>query len=459
MTTAKIEPGPMRWLLATLLTCFLFSAVPAQETEEGGEVSLSALAIMPHARGFVISTKEDDFLLWDGQRSPDTKVLEVSTDRVVLEQDGEVYTLLYKGVNEETLPPKSKVFNPHSMIKLQSYEDADLEMVACNLACQCGAGWVLPIGLDGLVTSLEDSLSMDEAMASILKQQEVKLGYLWSQKSLIVAGEAALEKLGPDPLKPLSDSDVMSLKANNAGLMEVLLMLARGGGLDMVVDESVQGAVYDVNLSEVSLAGTLRTVLAIQESEWALKEERGVTFVGRPEKVAAWSYPSNPSDVQMELDFIAADLVYVLDRLAASMDLSFVCSRKVEGSVNCYISDPRPLLEVLELVLQAQETRYDFTIEEDFLVIPRSSCAVPERKSERIDFEPEEPWVPVPLSQVVDVLAKPLAVKEVVTPGGLQGELFLRLSDAPAEAALARALHVCGYRYTLKDAVLTIETQ
>jgi hypothetical protein len=447
----------MRNVLKLFLICLLLSVAAAQEREET-ELTVAAIAVTPNGKAAVLH-EEFSYLVWEGQTLFGIKAIKIGPEGVTFSEDGREWLVEFKGINQDDLPTKAASFDPSASVTLGSFEDADLQYVVTNLASQCGAGWLLPMWLEGAVISEKESLPVSDALKTVLKQQEQPLDYLWSQGVLLVAEKKVLEQLGPDPLRVDPASDKLRLETAGVDLADLLMLMAKGVGRDLLVGSEVDGEVYDVSLTDVSVMGAFRVLLLFDEEAFSMKEDDGLLFVGSTDRVSAWSYPARgQDDKEMKMDFLNADLAYILNLLASKMELSFVAGGSLDGSVTCYLDKPRPAIEVLQLVSYSQEGLPSYQVIDDFLVVPMPIDVDPsvERSDARVDFEPEKPWVEVPLTELVEALRVPLEVKELETPDGLDGEVFARLSDAPAEMALALALDSGGYDYTLQDGVLNI---
>lgn len=214
-----------------------------------------------------------------------------------------------------------------------------------------------------VVGVMQDNATFEELLAEGLPEgnEVVEIG------DLTVVCATGLSA-GVRDAKPISDSQKqVTLDFVHAELVYVLKVLAKEIEKDIVLSPDVEGAVT-VQVQNRLASSLVPLVLLMQEEPPALKEEDGILLIGPIGRVS----PSDQSDSRLDkavtLDFVNADLAYVLMILAQEAGLEPYVQREMAGSVTATLKS-RSVVQTLSVLLAAQKTEHHWKVENDRLIV------------------------------------------------------------------------------------------
>ena len=152
----------------------------------------------------------------------------------------------------------------------------------------------------------------------------------------------------------------------DADLIYVLKVLAKESNVDFLLAPDVEGSVT-ITVKNAPIADLLPTVLAAQKTDYRYVFRDGFLCIGPAERLTAV-----PSAAELKgtvtLDFVNADLMYVLEILAQHSGRKLVTAKEVEGSVTVTAKE-RSIADLLPRVLAMQKGKFEYELREGQLLV------------------------------------------------------------------------------------------
>lgn len=270
------------------------------------------------------------------------------------------------------------------------------------------------------------------------------------------AGEAV--KLPPKALQPAGPDDTISLRLHGIDRVYALKLLAKAMHQNILFCPSDATDRLDLSVTGASLKGVFSGLI----SSGGL-ESRGLDktmVVGTPKQMAeppAVIPGQTKVEGQVKLDFVNADLVYVLYIMAKEMKRNLIVGPGVEGSVTITTETAVPVGQLLQLIVGVQDDHLEAALDNHFLVVGKRvpAVAAPAQVGPSFSFQPKEAWASVNVSEIVSKVATLLKLKAVLPPQ-FKGTVSLNLERVPALLALERILALNGYRFKIEKNNLII---
>ena len=169
-------------------------------------------------------------------------------------------------------------------------------------------------------------------------------------------------------VRPISDSPKrVTLSFVHAELVYVLKVLAKEIEKDIVLSPEVEGAVT-VQVQNRLVSSLLPLVLLMQEEPPELREEDGILLIGSSYQTSVSDQPDSRLREAVTLDFVNAELAYVVMILAKEAELEPYVQRELSGSVTTTLRD-RSIFQALDVLLATQKVEHHWKIEDDKLVV------------------------------------------------------------------------------------------
>lgn len=338
-------------------------------------------------------------------------------------------TVVVARANEARLAAADQIIN----VELK---DADIRDVLIALGRQVGANIVTEPTLQGKVTMHLESVPFVVALDALVNPY----GYEVERDD----GLFLIKKKEADPAikAEMGPTGLLSLRARQAGLRDVLQEVARVAGISIVPRPGIDGLVT-IDLSGVELTQGLRMLAANYGYE--VRQETGVLVIAVPVPIVADS-PVAPAPVApvsivrsdsgvLTVDVHSMDIRTLLDQIARAAGVNILVANDVTGTVDLYL-DKLPLEQALEHLL-ATQGYYFRRAENAYLVFknPATQSATNAYNVSCADSKVTIDVAEADLGQLLAEIAKQSG-NDLIIFGSVRDKVNVRLTATPLDAAL-----------------------
>src|SRR5690554_6216371 len=270
--------------------------------------------------------------------------------------------IVFAGEKEPDDPVSNpEILDPQNMVTL-TVRGADIKDVLVMLTEQCGINLVPDETVQGQITIDLRDVDIQEALRTLT----IAYGYRFDK----IAGNIYLvSSEGYTPPAEIAYQDgKLTLKAENGGIREIINEIASLSGINIIMDNQVQGKV-SANLVNVPLEIGLMSFL--QANGFALSKSNDIYRI----LIAGGTSPANLAisvvDGLVSIDVQQADLSEVLRTISRLGDLNMVLFSGVRDVVDLKL-DGVPIEEVIDIILSGTRFTYRY-IEGVYLVGDKST--------------------------------------------------------------------------------------
>ena len=242
-------------------------------------------------------------------------------------------------------------------LEMLNVRDADLRDVLRGIAHEYGLNMIVDNRIERRVTVRLGGLPVVEAVSFLCSENGLDLSRTGPILRIGLPPEP--EPPAPEPPRVSVRDGLLAVELNGEELGDVVPLLVRQSGRNVVVRRGVRGALHGM-LSGVPFELGLRTLM--QNNGFSLRESDGIFFVdragfARDEGDGARSFHVEVTDSTVSFDVADARIADLLHEIGAQREVSLVTYQEPEGTITGRIDD-LPFEDALGFLLKGTNVTY-----------------------------------------------------------------------------------------------------